>query len=97
MFLQQTTSSDGESTYTTLRSPAEMLAQLKNVVGEEQAQAILEGKRNVVTSCGSGMTAGILWLGLSLLGVRNVGLYDEVPYWFPSLGLSKPFSYFFFG
>ena len=62
-----------------------MLAQLKLVVGEEQVQAVLEGKRGVVTSCATGMTAGILWLGLSLLGVRNVGLYDEVPYWFPPL------------
>jgi hypothetical protein len=61
-----------------------MLAQLKSAVGEEQAQAILEGKKNVVASCGSGMTAGVVWLGLSLLGVRNVGLYDEVLFFFLS-------------
>lgn len=24
------------------------------------------------------MTAGVLWLGLQLLGVKHVGLYDEV-------------------
>lgn len=24
------------------------------------------------------MTAGVLWLGLKLLGVEKVGLYDEV-------------------
>lgn len=55
-----------------------MLEELKKAVGEEHAQAILDGKRNVVASCGSGMTAGVLWLGLNILGVRNVGIYDEV-------------------
>jgi hypothetical protein len=38
----------------------------------------LKGERTIITSCGSGMTAGVLWLGLKLLGVRKVGLYDEV-------------------
>jgi hypothetical protein len=78
VFLQNTKSSTGDSTYTTLRSPAEMLEELKKAVGEEHARAILDGKRNVVASCGSGMTAGVLWLGLNILGVRNVGIYDEV-------------------
>jgi len=77
VFLQNTKSTIGDSTYTTLRSPTEMLEELKKAVGEEHAQAILEGKRNVVASCGSGMTAGVLWLGLNILGVRNVGIYDE--------------------
>jgi len=77
VFLQNTKSSITDSTYTTLRSPAEMLEELKKAVGEEHAQAILDGKRNVVASCGSGMTAGVLWLGLNILGVRKVGIYDE--------------------
>lgn len=47
-------------------------------VGHEQAQLIIDGKKSVITTCGSGMTAGVLWLGLKLLGVKNVALYDEV-------------------
>lgn len=57
-----------------------MLDELKKSVGEETAQEILEGKKNVVASCGSGMTAGVVWLGLRLLGVQNVGVYDEASY-----------------
>ena len=35
--------------------------------------------RNVrVLRGGSGMTAGVLWLGLSILGVKKLSLYDEV-------------------
>lgn len=51
---------------------------LEAAVGHEQARLIIEGKKSVVTSCGSGMTAGVLWLGLSLLGVKSPALYDEV-------------------
>ena len=47
-------------------------------MGEEEVENILRGERRVVTSCGSGMTAGVLWLGLNLLGVKGVALYDEV-------------------
>jgi len=33
----------------------------------------------VVVSCGSGMTAAIIWLALQLLGTKaNIALYDEV-------------------
>lgn len=35
------------------------------------------------------MTAGILWLGLKLLGVRKVGLYDEVSVTYISLIFPK--------
>jgi len=77
LFLSQTKSADGGSVYTSLRSPAEMLEELKSAVGGDETRAILDGKRQVVASCGSGMTAGVIWLGLSVLGVRQVGLYDE--------------------
>ncbi|KAI0374386.1 Rhodanese-like protein [Pilatotrama ljubarskyi] len=69
--------SDGSYTYTRLRSTQGMLSALEGALGPERAKEVLEGKRQVVTSCGSGMTAGILWLGLKLLGVERVGLYDE--------------------
>jgi len=39
---------------------------------------IIEGEKSVVTTCGSGMTAAVLWLGLRLIGVQNIALYDEV-------------------
>lgn len=64
--------------YTTFKTRDQILEELKKAVGEEETKAILEGKRKVVASCGSGMTAGVLWLGLNLLGVKGVALYDEV-------------------
>jgi len=51
---------------------------LETAVGVEQAGMIIEGEKSVVTTCGSGMTAAVLWLGLRLIGVKNVALYDEV-------------------
>ena len=47
-------------------------------MGEEETRGILEGRRKVVASRGSGMTAGVLWLGLILLGVKGVALYNGV-------------------
>jgi hypothetical protein len=49
-------------------------------VGVERADLIFKGIAPVVTSCGSGMTAAVLWLGLKLLGVEYISLYDEVRY-----------------
>ena len=69
---------------------------LSDAVGPEETERILQGKRQVVTSCGSGMTAGVLWLGLQLLGVERVGLYDEViasAFIFLTLDLSHAFSH----
>ena len=66
------------STYTTLRSPTDILETLRSALGEDFLKDVLERKRNIVTTCGSGMTAGVLWLGLKTLGIDNVGLYDEV-------------------
>jgi thiosulfate/3-mercaptopyruvate sulfurtransferase len=51
---------------------------LTESVGVEQADAVLKGLAPVITSCGSGMTAGVVWLGLKLLGVKQISLYDEV-------------------
>lgn len=76
LFLQKHTGQNG-SEYTTILSPAEIRQVLEDTVGAEEAEDIIAGERSVVTSCGSGMTAGILWLGLQLLGARKVALYDE--------------------
>ena len=51
---------------------------LEATVGPAEIKTILKGERPVITSCGSGMTAGVLWLGLQLLGAQKIGLYDEV-------------------
>ncbi|KAI0757222.1 Rhodanese-like protein [Daedaleopsis nitida] len=64
-------------TYTRLRSTQGILTALEEALGADRTKEVLDGTRQVATSCGSGMTAGILWLGLQLLGVKPVGLYDE--------------------
>ena len=40
------------------------------------AQAGVDQARPVVTTCGSGVTAAVLALGLHLLGHRAVAVYD---------------------
>ncbi|KAI0762772.1 Rhodanese-like protein [Fomes fomentarius] len=65
------------TTYTRLRPTRSILSALLETLGIDRAKEVLEDQRQVVTSCGSGMTAGVLWLGLKLLGVERVALYDE--------------------
>ncbi|KAF9073749.1 Rhodanese-like domain-containing protein [Rhodocollybia butyracea] len=65
------------STYTVFREPSEIHDELKKVVGASHAERIIKGEATAVTTCGSGMTAGVLWLGLKLLGAHKLGLYDE--------------------
>lgn len=78
MFLQTHTSPLTGDKYTTFLSSPDLQAALVNAVGPENAVQVMKGQRPITTSCGSGMTAGVLWLGLKLLGVDTVGLYDEV-------------------
>jgi thiosulfate/3-mercaptopyruvate sulfurtransferase len=52
----------------TLRAPAELRARF--------AAAGVDGARPVVTSCGTGVTAAILTLGLRLAGLPQGALYD---------------------
>tara|TARA_R110002072_G_scaffold36053_33_gene106244 strand:+ start:2676 stop:3542 length:867 start_codon:yes stop_codon:yes gene_type:complete len=51
---------------------------LKDTAGLKQAfeQAGLDLTRPIVASCGSGVTACVLLLGLSCLGLKNLALYD---------------------
>jgi len=56
-------------------------AESQTLLGAEQIRARLEAagldmKRPVVTTCGSGVTAAVLALGLHIAGHRNVSLYD---------------------
>ncbi|KXN84786.1 putative 3-mercaptopyruvate sulfurtransferase [Leucoagaricus sp. SymC.cos] len=76
-FLQKQTSKVDGSEYTIFRDTNGLRHALDAAVGVEQAQAIIDGKRQVITTCGSGMTAGVLWLGLKLLRAKDVALYDE--------------------
>jgi thiosulfate/3-mercaptopyruvate sulfurtransferase len=77
VFLKTQTVPGSSAQYTTFLSEPELRQALVKAVGADQAQLVLTGKRPITTSCGSGMTAGILWLGLKLLGAPNVALYDE--------------------
>jgi thiosulfate/3-mercaptopyruvate sulfurtransferase len=77
LFLQKHSSKQG-SEYTTFLTPSEIQNALEAAVGRAEVERILKGERPVITSCGSGMTAGVLWLGLQLLGAQRIGLYDEV-------------------
>lgn len=75
-FLQKNTTPSGD-TYTTFLSAPAVRQTLNNAIGEKNAQDVIDGKRSIVASCGSGMSAAILWLGLRLLGVEKPMLYDE--------------------
>lgn len=77
LFLQKHSGKNGQE-YTTFLPPSEIRRALDNAVGAGEAAKIIRGERSVITSCGSGMTAGVLWLGLQLLGAPHVSLYDEV-------------------
>ncbi|KAH0838588.1 Rhodanese-like domain-containing protein [Lanmaoa asiatica] len=77
VFLKIHTAPNSLVQYTTFLSEPEIRQALVDAVGADHAQLVLTGKRPITTSCGSGMTAGILWLGLKLLGAPNVALYDE--------------------
>jgi len=76
-FLQQNKVPGSDATYSTFLPPQILQEKLVSAVGSDNVEKILKGERSVVTSCGSGMTAGILWLGLKLLGASKIGLYDE--------------------
>ncbi|KAI6133333.1 Rhodanese-like domain-containing protein [Pisolithus croceorrhizus] len=76
-FLRIHTIPNTSTRYTTLLPISELRQALVDAIGAEQAELVLTGSRRITTSCGSGMTAGILWLGLRMLGAPSVSLYDE--------------------
>ena len=59
-----------------LLDPATQTMRPAAALEERFAAAGIDLKRPVVTSCGSGVTAGVLALGLHLLGHRQVAVYD---------------------
>lgn len=79
MFLKTNKVHDSDKTYTTLLPPKDITAALETALGTDVAHEIISGARKVTTSCGSGMTAAILWLGLKTINDSiPVSLYDEV-------------------
>ncbi|KAF9229659.1 Rhodanese-like protein [Gyrodon lividus] len=76
-FLRTHTIPDASTQYTTFLSEPELRQALVDSIGADEAELVITGKRSITTSCGSGMTAGVLWLGLKLLGAPDVALYDE--------------------
>jgi len=77
-FLRTNTIPGSDKTFSTFLTPDDLRRKLVEAVGPKHAQLILEGKRGVSATCGSGMTAGILWLGLKLMEESTlVSLYDE--------------------
>lgn len=73
--LEEHHSSSG-SPYTTLKEPKELHQVLENILS---AKGNIEGAlgRRLVSTCGSGMTAAIIWLALQRIGI-NSSIYDEV-------------------
>lgn len=79
------TASGTQGTYTTLMDSNGLRNAMVNLLnksgrnGEEVVDLILQGKQSVVASCGSGLTAAVIWLALQEMGVnRTIPLYDEV-------------------
>ncbi|KAH7883899.1 Rhodanese-like domain-containing protein [Phlebopus sp. FC_14] len=76
-FLKTHTAPNSLTQYTTFLTVPELRQALVDAIGTEQTELVISGKRSITTSCGSGMTAGVLWLGLRLLGAPKIALYDE--------------------
>lgn len=85
--LLKTNHSEVVGNYTTLLPPQELrnaivatlAGQKEDHRGDLLLEKILSGEIPVIVSCGSGMTAAVIWLALQELRVnRPVALYDEV-------------------
>ncbi|KAK4055823.1 hypothetical protein OIO90_003077 [Microbotryomycetes sp. JL221] len=65
--------------YQTLLPPRDLEAVFVEALGgQETWQQVKNGDRGVFSTCGSGMTAAVIWLALKVAGrEQNAGLYDE--------------------
>ncbi|BGP71417.1 Rhodanese-like domain-containing protein [Rhodotorula toruloides] len=64
--------------YRTLLKPDELEKVFVEVLGEEKWEKVKQGEKSVTATCGSGMTAAVLWLALQRAGVTdNTAIYDE--------------------
>jgi len=64
-----------QSGYTVLPDPSTFRPIIEKALGPE-VQNVFASQRKVVNSCGSGMTAAVLWLALKELGIDSA-IYDE--------------------
>ncbi|KAJ6627166.1 thiosulfate sulfurtransferase [Mycena sp. CBHHK59/15] len=76
MFLQNNVAPNGSS-YTTFLPVEKLRNVVVDALGGENANLVFNGDVPVIVSCGSGMTAAVLWVGLQLLGVNKISIYDE--------------------
>jgi len=65
----------GSNTFTTIREPDDLRKIIVDILGSDEALQP-NAERRIVNTCGSGMTAAIIWLALQRLGVDSA-LYDE--------------------
>ena len=75
----RTSPSNTTPPYQTILPPHKLQEALLKALGDDESKLreVLDGKRNVVNSCGSGMTAAVIWLALQELKVDS-SIYDEV-------------------
>jgi thiosulfate/3-mercaptopyruvate sulfurtransferase len=71
-----------ESIYTTLKSQTDLWRTISDSIGgleklDKLRQASSSGELAATNTCGSGMTAAVIWLALNQLGVQSA-IYDEV-------------------
>ena len=71
-------SSSTDPAYETLLPTDKLRKVFEDTIGAEALTEVLDGKRKVTATCGSGMSAAIIWLAMQELGARNVSVYDEV-------------------
>lgn len=77
-FLQNNVTPDGVPYTTFLSEPEQLRSAVVDALGADRAKAVFNGDVPVIASCGSGMTAAVLWLGMKLMGVNQISIYDEV-------------------
>ncbi|CDR39862.1 RHTO0S04e11056g1_1 [Rhodotorula toruloides] len=64
--------------YRTVLKPEELEKVFVDALGKEKWEKVKQGEKSVTASCGSGMTAAVLWLALQRAGVTdNTAIYDE--------------------
>lgn len=63
--------------YSTFLRPEQFKIRLREVVGEEAADNILQNRRPVTSTCLVGITACLMWISLQNVGVSGQ-VYDEV-------------------
>ncbi|PWN36172.1 Rhodanese-like protein [Meira miltonrushii] len=79
--LLDTNSISSDKSFTTLKNQTDLWRSISDTVGgmdelDKLRQASSAGESAVTNTCGSGMTAAILWLGLYQLGIQS-SIYDE--------------------